>query len=100
MRPSEQSLALRGMRFIRHLPRLVRMYWHLLCDRRVSVWPKALLVLSFIYVLSPIDLIPDFLPVLGEIDDLVVLIAVCRLFIYLCPLEVVREHVYKIDAGL
>jgi len=97
---SPLQLALRGMRFIRHLPQFVRLYWRLLWDRRVSIWPKALLVLAIIYVLSPIDLIPDFIPFVGELDDLVVLIAVCRLFVYLCPPKVVQEHVHRIDAGL
>ena len=90
---------MRGLRFVRHLPQFVRLYWRLLHDRRVSIWPKALLVLSFLYVLSPVDLIPDFIPFFGELDDLVVVIAVCRLFVYLCPREVVEEHVHRIGAG-
>ena len=97
---SPLQLALRGVRFIRHLPQFVRLYWRLMWDRRVSIWPKALLILAFIYVVSPVDLIPDFIPFVGEVDDLVVLIAVCRLFVYLCPPEVVQEHVHRIDAGL
>jgi len=93
------GLGMRAFRVLRHLPQFVRLYWRLLWDRRVSVWPKALLVLSLIYVVSPIDFIPDFTPFVGEIDDLVVLIVVCRLFMYLCPREVVQEHVRRIDAG-
>jgi len=93
------ELGLRGVRFLRHLPQFVRLYWRLFRDRRVSIWPKALLVLSVLYVLSPIDIIPDVIPFFGEVDDLVVVIAVCRLFMYLCPREVVQEHVRRIDAG-
>lgn len=93
------ELVLRGVRFLRHLPHFVRLYWRLLWDRRVSLWPKALLLLSALYVLSPVDIIPDVLPFIGEVDDLVVVIVVCRLFIYLCPPEVVQEHVRRIDAG-
>jgi uncharacterized membrane protein YkvA (DUF1232 family) len=92
------QLGVRGLRFLRHLPQFVRLYWRLLGDRRVSIWPKALLVLTVCYVLSPIDLIPDFTPLLGEVDDLVLVLAVCRLFMYLCPREVVQEHVRQIDA--
>ena len=55
-------------------------------------------MLSAVYVVSPIDLLPDTIPFVGEVDDLIVLIAACRLFIYLCPREVVREHVQQIDA--
>jgi uncharacterized membrane protein YkvA (DUF1232 family) len=93
------QLALRGLRFLRHLPDFVRLYWRLLRDRRVSIWPKALLVLGVLYVVSPVDLVPDFIPFVGEVDDLIVIIAACRFFMYLCPREVVREHVERIDAG-
>lgn len=87
-----------GVRFLRNLPNFARLYWRLLCDRRVSVWPKVLLVLSGLYVLSPVDVIPDVLPFAGEVDDLLIVILACRFFIYLCPREVVREHVRRIDA--
>lgn len=92
------QLGWRGLRFLRHLPDFVRLYWRLLHDRRVSIWPKALLVLSLVYVISPVDLLPDTIPFVGEVDDLIVLIAACRLFIYLCPRAVVRQHVQAIDA--
>jgi uncharacterized membrane protein YkvA (DUF1232 family) len=96
--PSLQ-LGMRVLRLLRHLPQFVRLYWRLLWDPRVSTWPKALLVLSIIYVLSPVDLIPDVLPFIGEVDDLVVFIVVCKLFMYLCPRQVVQEHVRRIGAG-
>jgi uncharacterized membrane protein YkvA (DUF1232 family) len=88
----------RGLEFLRHLPQFVRLYWRLLRDGRVSVWPKALLLVGLLYLVSPIDLIPDVLPVIGEVDDLLLLIVVCRLFIYLCPPEIVREHVRRIGS--
>ena len=88
-----------ALQFLRNLPNFVRLYWRLLCDRRVSLWPKALLALSFLYVLSPVDFIPDAIPLVGEVDDLVVVMIACRLFIHLCPRDVVREHVCNISAG-
>lgn len=36
-------------------------------------WVKAVVALGVLYLLSPIDLIPDFIPVLGQLDDLVLL---------------------------
>jgi uncharacterized membrane protein YkvA (DUF1232 family) len=74
------------------LPRMARLYWRLFRDPRVSVWPKALLVGALAYVALPIDLVPDTLPLLGEIDDVVIVLAVARWFIDLCPPEVVWEH--------
>jgi uncharacterized membrane protein YkvA (DUF1232 family) len=101
MRASRQwsffPYGVRGLGVIRHLPDFTRLYWRLFRDPRVSVWPKALLVAGMAYVLSPIDLVPDALPVIGQVDDVVLLIALCRLFVYLCPEEVVREHVRRID---
>ena len=41
-------------------------------DKRVGWWPKFLLGAAVAYALSPIDLIPDFIPVLGQLDDLVI----------------------------
>ena len=96
-RPSLLSaFSVRGLQLLRHLPTFVRLYWRLLCDRRVSIWPKALLVVGALYVISPLDLIPDFIIGLGEIDDLVVFIVLCKLFIHLCPPEIVREHVQRL----
>jgi uncharacterized membrane protein YkvA (DUF1232 family) len=93
------QLGMRGLRFLRHLPHFVQLYWRLLRDPRVSAWPKALLLLGILYVLSPIDIIPDVIPFIGEVDDLLLLILACRLFMYLCPPEVVRDHVRRIAAG-
>jgi len=97
-RPSLFSaLSVRGLQLLRHLPQFARLYWRLLRDARVSIWPKALLVVGVLYVISPLDLIPDFILGIGEVDDLVVLIVLARVFIYLCPPEVVREHVGRLD---
>ena len=81
-----------------HLPSLIRLYWRLLRDPRVSPWPKALLGGALAYVVLPFDLIPDVIPFVGEIDDLVVVVVAARWFIQLCPPEVVREHAQAIDA--
>jgi uncharacterized membrane protein YkvA (DUF1232 family) len=43
-------------------------------------------------MLSPIDVVPDWLPVLGQADDLVVLLAGLNLFLRACPKWLVEEH--------
>jgi uncharacterized membrane protein YkvA (DUF1232 family) len=83
---------------LRHLPSFVRLYWRLFWDGRVSLLPKALLVLTLLYVVSPFDVIPDFVPVIGEMDDAAVVLGVLWLFIRLCPPAVVREQVREIAA--
>jgi uncharacterized membrane protein YkvA (DUF1232 family) len=80
------------------LPALVRLYWRLLWDRRVSPWPKAVLAVAAAYVILPFDLIPDTLPLVGEIDDLVILVVAARWFLDWCPAAVVREHARAVGA--
>jgi uncharacterized membrane protein YkvA (DUF1232 family) len=80
-----------------HLPSFVRLYWRLFRDSRVSIWPKAMLVGALAYVVLPFDVIPDFLPLIGEVDDVVILLAAARWFLGWCPPEVVREHARAID---
>ena len=89
----------RGGQTLRHLPSFVRLYWRLFRDRRVSLLPKVRLVLTVVYVLSPLDLVPEFLPVVGAMDDVAVGLAGLWLFVRLCPPPVVREHVLTIAAG-
>lgn len=55
-------------------------------------WPaKLLLGLAVSYALLPFDLIPDFIPVLGHLDDLVIVPGLVLLALWLIPAEVVRE---------
>ena len=57
---------------IRRLPMYIRLVWALLRDGRVPAQQKLILVGIGAYVVLPIDLIPDFVPVLGQLDDLAV----------------------------
>jgi uncharacterized membrane protein YkvA (DUF1232 family) len=81
------------------LPKFVRLFWRLLRDDRVPLRPKILLLSLVAYVLIPIDLMPDFIPGLGQMDDLALIYLGLQAFIRLCPQAVVREHVHAIAAG-
>jgi len=61
-------------------------------DPRVPWYAKVLVGLVVAYALSPIDLIPDFIPVLGYVDDLLILPAGIALAIKLIPNGVLEEH--------
>jgi uncharacterized membrane protein YkvA (DUF1232 family) len=87
----------RALQVIAHLPDFVRLYWRLFRDARVSIVAKAVLVLTLAYVIWPVDIVPDFVPLLGEVDDLGVVLSGLWLFIRLCPAEVVRERVREIS---
>ena len=88
----------RGGQVLRHVPSFAKLYWRLFRDRRVSLLPKALLVLLAIYLLSPLDFVPELIPVVGAVDDLVLGAGGLWLFVRLCPPPVVREHVTQIAA--
>jgi len=61
-------------------------------DPRVPWYAKALAVVVAAYALSPIDLIPDFIPVLGYLDDLILLPLGILLVVRLIPPEILAEH--------
>src|SRR5690349_13135744 len=61
-------------------------------DPRVSWYAKALAFAVAAYAASPIDLIPDFIPVLGYLDDLLIVPLGIMLVIRLIPPEIMAEH--------
>ncbi|MER2996067.1 YkvA family protein [Pontibacter populi] len=61
-------------------------------DPRIPFMAKAVLVLTVAYAFSPIDLIPDFIPVLGYVDDLLLLPLGIWLTIKLMPENVLEEY--------
>jgi uncharacterized membrane protein YkvA (DUF1232 family) len=66
-------------------------------DPRVPWYAKALAIAVAAYALSPVDLIPDFIPVLGYIDDLIIVPLGIALVVSLIPAEVMAEYRAKAD---
>ena len=84
----------------RNLPRiplLIKLSWGLFRDPRVPKPLKAALLGVLAYVASPVDLIPDFIPVLGLADDVLLLFAAFELFVRLAPKDVVAEMEARYD---
>ena len=81
---------------VRKLPTYARLVWDLARDPRVPLSQKAVLGGIAVYLASPIDLIPDFIPVIGQMDDLAVLILGLDWFIRNAPPDVVAEHMARI----
>ncbi len=69
-----------------------RLVLRLMGDKRVPMYLKALPIASLVYLISPIDFIPDVIPVLTQIDDFAAILIGVETFIKLCPSEVVAEH--------
>jgi uncharacterized membrane protein YkvA (DUF1232 family) len=71
----------------------IQLATRLYMDPRVSLIMKALVpVMALGYFVLPIDFLPDLVPVLGQLDDVAVLLLLMRLFISLAPSSVVSEH--------
>lgn len=70
----------------------IGVYRSVMADPRCPRLPRRLLGGAIAYALSPIDLIPDFIPVLGHLDDLLILPVMIWLAIRAIPKELVEEH--------
>ncbi|GAB2797887.1 YkvA family protein [Rhabdobacter roseus] len=67
-------------------------------DKRTPWYAKALILMIIAYALSPIDLIPDFIPVLGLLDDLILLPIAIYLVIKLIPSQVIRDVTQRAES--
>jgi uncharacterized membrane protein YkvA (DUF1232 family) len=74
------------------LPHLATLIWRLTRDSRVPARSKATLLLLGAYVVSPVDLIPDFIPGLGQLDDVVIAAFALDQILNRIPDHIVREH--------
>ncbi len=72
--------------------RNARLVFRLLGDARVPAWQKAIPLGAVLYVLSPIDLIPDMFVGLGQLDDIAILLLGVKLFLDLIPRDIMTEH--------
>ena len=82
----------------KQIPTYARLIWALARDPRVPLGQKAVLAGIAAYLAFPIDIIPDFIPVIGELDDLAVLLLGLNWFLRNAPEDVVAEHMAKIAA--
>lgn len=90
--PAASSQRTRLKEYALFAPRLVRLVARLMRDPRVPPRQKAILVVLGAYLASPIDIIPDFIPGIGAIDDLVLAAFALDQILNRVPEEVVREH--------
>lgn len=70
----------------------IRLVFYLIKDRDVPIYLKAVPFLGVAYMLFPIDIIADFVPVLGQLDDLTLLLIGAKVFIEMAPPQVVARY--------
>ena len=68
-------------------------------DPRIPGYEKAIVVLTVIYALSPIDLIPNFIPFIGYLDDLIIIPVGIALAVWLMPKDVWEEYQGRARTG-
>jgi uncharacterized membrane protein YkvA (DUF1232 family) len=82
----------RAKRWARVVRRDVHALYRAGRDPRVPWYAKALALCVAGYALSPVDLIPDFVPVLGHLDDVILVPLGILLVVKLIPPEIMAEH--------
>lgn len=78
--------------YVRQLPRYLKLLGGLVTDPRVPILDKVLVVGAIAYILMPVDLIPDFIPFLGEVDDLYLLVLALQRLIANAGRAVLLDH--------
>ncbi len=91
-RREKSELKTRLKSFLMFLPNLLVLLGRLVKDARVPTAEKALLLGAVIYVISPLDFIPDVFPFIGQVDDLYVVALVVLRLINRTDESIVRAH--------
>lgn len=77
---------------MRDLPAVARLVYRLARDPRTG-WRRRIALLGLaLYLVSPVDPIPDWIPVIGAADDIVLVITTLRWVLRTVPIDVLREH--------
>lgn len=83
---------LKDVGFLGELWQQVRLVFYLIKDREVPIYLKILPFVGILYTLFPIDIITDIVPVLGQLDDLTILVIGAKVFIEMAPPQVVARY--------
>jgi uncharacterized membrane protein YkvA (DUF1232 family) len=70
----------------------IQLVYKLVKDKRVPLYLKVIPLLVVVYLVSPLELVPAFIPVVGQMDDLAMLMLGLKAFTYLTPKHIVAEY--------
>jgi uncharacterized membrane protein YkvA (DUF1232 family) len=91
-RHEKSELKGRMRSFLMFLPNMVMLLGRMLKDTRVPTAEKALFLGAIVYVISPLDLIPDILPFIGQTDDIYVVVLTLLRLVNRTDESIVRQH--------
>jgi uncharacterized membrane protein YkvA (DUF1232 family) len=78
--------------YIKQLPTYLKLLGGLATDPRVSMFDKMLVLGAIAYIIMPVDLVPDFIPFLGEVDDVYILVLALQRLIANAGRSVLIDH--------
>jgi uncharacterized membrane protein YkvA (DUF1232 family) len=81
---------------VRELIQQAKLAYNLMLDARVHPVTKLIPLAALGYLLLPTDVAPDFVPLLGQVDDIAVVLFGFRLFFEFSPAAVVQEHLQRL----
>jgi uncharacterized membrane protein YkvA (DUF1232 family) len=80
------------MYYVRQLPQYVRLLGGLVTDKRVSMVDKLLVLGAIAYIVMPLDVVPDFIPFFGEVDDVYILVLALQRLVSNAGRTVLLDH--------
>lgn len=80
------------MEYVKQLPQFLTLLFGLLTDARVAMMDKVLVAGAIAYIVTPMDWIPDFIPFLGEVDDVYLLVLALRRLLENAGRKVLLTH--------
>jgi len=88
----EESIRDKAKQALMLIPNFVKLLYRLVGDTRVLTQEKALLLGTVAYVISPLDLLPDAIPFLGQIDDLLLIALILKRFMNSIDRSILLEY--------
>lgn len=70
-----------------------------LLDVRTPIWAKWAFILMIVYVISPVDMLPDWIPILGIADDVVIIVTVINFIKWKLPHHLMEDLMWKVHKG-
>ena len=83
---------------LKRMPAYLKLAWALSKEPSLTTGQKALLAMGAFYAVSPVDLVPGFIPVVGQIDDIIVALGSLKMVLKGMPPEIAAR--YQAEYGL